>query len=130
MLVASPDTVVTPASSPMVMVFVLKLKLGASFTAFTVRVKVLVLVRLPSSAIKVITGKYNDPAYLTAIPAKDSRNDAWTHHWALHDLYSRIDFIMVTRGLRTEVDFHAAKIIDDVGWDKASDHRAVMAVFK
>ena len=81
-------------------------------------------------AIKVITGKYNDPAYLTAIPAKDSRNDAWTHHWALHDLYSRIDFIMVTRGLRAEVDFHAAKVIDDAGWDKASDHRALMAVFK
>jgi endonuclease/exonuclease/phosphatase family metal-dependent hydrolase len=81
-------------------------------------------------AIKTITGKYNDPFYLTAIPAKDSRNDAWTHHWALHDLYSRIDFVMVTRGLRPDVDFRAAKIVDDIGWDKASDHRPVLAIFR
>ncbi len=81
-------------------------------------------------AIKTITGKYNDPTYLTAIPAKDSRNDAWTHHWALHDIYSRIDFIMVSQGMRKDVDFHAAKIIDDAGWDKASDHRPVLAVLR
>lgn len=81
-------------------------------------------------AIKAITGNYNDPAYLTAIPAKDSRDQAWTHHWALHDIYSRIDFVMVSRGLRDDVDFQAAKIIDDTDWDKASDHRAVLAIFK
>jgi endonuclease/exonuclease/phosphatase family metal-dependent hydrolase len=81
-------------------------------------------------AIKAITGNYNDPTYLTAIPAKDSREQAWTHHWALHDIYSRIDFIMVSRGLRGDVDFQAAKIIDDADWDKASDHRAVLAIFK
>lgn len=81
-------------------------------------------------AIKTITGNYNDSTYLTTIPAKDSHHDAWTHHWALHDIYSRIDFIMVSRALRKEVDFPAAKIIDDDEWVKASDHRAVMAVFK
>ncbi len=81
-------------------------------------------------AIKAITGNYNNPTYLTAIPAKDSRDEAWTHHWALHDIYSRIDFIMVSRGLRGDVDFQAAKIIDDNGWDKASDHRAILAIFK
>jgi endonuclease/exonuclease/phosphatase family metal-dependent hydrolase len=83
-----------------------------------------------SPTIKTITGNYSDPTYLTAIPAKDSRRDAWTHHWALHDIYSRIDYIMVTRELRKDVDFPAAKIIDDADWDKASDHRAVLAVFK
>ena len=81
-------------------------------------------------AIKAITGNYNDPTYLTAIPAKDSHDDAWTHHWALHDIYSRIDFIMVSRGIRSDVDFHEEKIIDDADWEKASDHRAVLAVFK
>lgn len=81
-------------------------------------------------AIKTITGNYNDPTYLTAIPAKDSKKDAWTHHWALHDIYSRIDYILVSRSLRKDVNFGAAAIIDDVEWNKASDHRAVMAVFK
>ncbi len=80
--------------------------------------------------IKTITGNQHSPASLTAIPAKDSRGDTWTYHWALHDLYSRIDYIMISRALRGETDFHAAKIIDDSGWDTASDHRAVLAVFK
>lgn len=80
--------------------------------------------------IKTITGKYSDSASLTAIPAKDSHQTAWTHYWALHDIYSRLDFVMVTRSLRKEVDFPAARIIDDEGWDKASDHRPVLAVFK
>ena len=81
-------------------------------------------------SIKTITGSYNDPSYLTAIPAKDSKQHAWTHHWAPHDIYSRIDFIMVNRTLRSDVDFPAAKIIDDEGWDKASDHRPVLAIFR
>lgn len=81
-------------------------------------------------AIKAITGNYNDPTYLTAIPAKDSRKQAWTHHWALHDIYSRIDYVMVSPALKDEVDFQAAKIIDDADWDKASDHRAILAIFK
>ena len=81
-------------------------------------------------AIKTITGTYNEPTYLTAIPAKDSQNHSWTHFWALRDIYSRFDFIMVSHGIREETDFHAAKIIDDPDWNDASDHRAVMAVFK
>lgn len=80
--------------------------------------------------VKMVTGNYNDPGYLTAIPAKDSNEHAWTHHWAPHDVYSRIDFVMVNRMLRPEVDFPAAKIIDDEDWDKASDHRPILAIFR
>jgi endonuclease/exonuclease/phosphatase family metal-dependent hydrolase len=81
-------------------------------------------------AIKTLTGKYNDPSYLTEIPLKDSHLEAWTYHWALHDIYSGIDFIMVSQGIRRDVDFPAAKIIDDAEWEQASDHRPGMAVFK
>ena len=81
-------------------------------------------------AIKQITGKYNDPTYLTAIPAKDSNQEAWTHYWELNDIYSRIDFIMVSKGLKEDVDFQAAKIINDSDWKDASDHRALLAIFK
>lgn len=83
-----------------------------------------------SPPIKTVVGKSNDPGYLAALPAKDSHNEAWTQHWALHDIYSRFDFIMVSRGIRKEVNFRSAKILDDPEWDKASDHRAVMAVFR
>jgi endonuclease/exonuclease/phosphatase family metal-dependent hydrolase len=84
----------------------------------------------PTKTMKTITGSYNDPGYLTALPVKDSRGHAWTHYWSLHDIYSRIDFITVSRTLRPEVDFRASRIIDDPEWDKASDHRPLIAIFK
>lgn len=84
----------------------------------------------PSKAFRTVTGNYNDPGYLTAIPAKDSRGEAWTHHWAMHDLYSRFDYITVTQAMRPEVDFKASRIIDDPAWSEASDHRPVLAVFE
>ncbi len=83
-----------------------------------------------TKAIKMITGNYNDPTYLTAIPAKDSNQEAWTHFWELNDIYSRIDYIMVSRGMKPDVDFYAAKIIDDADWKDASDHRPILAIFK
>ncbi len=81
-------------------------------------------------AIKAITGRYNSPTYLTAIPAKDSAQNAWTHHWALHDIYSRIDYVMVSPAMKPDVVFSAAKLIDDPDWSQASDHRAILAVFR
>lgn len=84
----------------------------------------------PSPAFKSATGSYSDPSYLTAIPFKDSKGDAWTHYWKLHDIYSRIDYITVTRALRTEVDFRASHIIDDASWNDASDHRPILAIFR
>ncbi len=83
-----------------------------------------------TKTLKTITGSYNDPGYLTALPVKDSRGDAWTHHWALHDIYSRIDFITVSRAMRPEVDFRASHIIDDPDWNNASDHRPLIGIFK
>ncbi len=79
---------------------------------------------------KNITGSYNDPGYLTAIPAEDSTGTRWTHHWVLHDIYSRIDFIAVSKSLKPDTVFPEAKVLDDPEWAKASDHRAVLAVFR
>jgi endonuclease/exonuclease/phosphatase family metal-dependent hydrolase len=84
----------------------------------------------PTRTFKTITGNYNDPGYLTAVPVKDARGHAWTHHWAPHDIYSRIDFVTVTRPLRREVDFKASYIIDDAGWEEGSDHRPLLVIFR
>jgi endonuclease/exonuclease/phosphatase family metal-dependent hydrolase len=81
-------------------------------------------------ALKTITGKYNAPDYLTCIPAKDSHHEAWTYYWELHDIYSRIDFIMVSPGIKKDVIFQQAKIVDDSEWQQASDHRPLLAVFR
>lgn len=83
-----------------------------------------------TKALKMVTGKYNAPNYLTAIPAKDSNQEAWTHYWALNDIYSRIDFVMVSKALRKDVDFPAARIINDADWEAASDHRPILAIFR
>lgn len=84
----------------------------------------------PNRSFKTATGNYNAPGYLTAIPARDSRGHAWTHHWVPHDIYSRIDFVTVSRALRPEVDFRASYVVDDAEWDKASDHRPLLVIFK
>jgi endonuclease/exonuclease/phosphatase family metal-dependent hydrolase len=84
----------------------------------------------PTRTFKTVTGSYNSPDYLTALPARDSRGHAWTHHWAPHDIYSRIDFITVSRALRQELDFKASHLIDDAEWDQASDHRPILAIFR
>ena len=84
----------------------------------------------PTATIKTVTGAYDSPGYLTAVPFKDSRGHSWTHYWRPHDIYSRIDFLMVTRPLRSELDFKASYIVDDPEWLDASDHRAVLAIFR
>jgi endonuclease/exonuclease/phosphatase family metal-dependent hydrolase len=84
----------------------------------------------PSKAFKTVTGNYNDPGYLTAIPCKDSHGEAWTHYWALHDIYTRFDFVTVSRALKSEVDFRTSHIIEDPAWNEASDHRPLLAIFR
>jgi endonuclease/exonuclease/phosphatase family metal-dependent hydrolase len=80
--------------------------------------------------LRTVGGKLHTPGYLTAIPARDRQQETWTQHWDLNDIYSRFDFILVSQALRPEVDFPAARILDDAEWTAASDHRAVLAVFK
>ena len=83
----------------------------------------------PSMAFKTVTGNYTDPGYLTTIPFKDSRGEAWTHYWELHDIYTRFDFVMVSGALKPGVDFSDSRIIEDPAWSAASDHRPLLAIF-
>ncbi len=83
-----------------------------------------------SEAVKTVLGAYRSPEYLTAIPFKDSRDQLWTHHWSYQDVYSRIDFVTVSKTLRSEIDKNASYIVDDDGWRDASDHRPIVAIFR
>lgn len=83
-----------------------------------------------SQSFTTVTGSYRDPGYLTAIPFKDSRGHAWTHHWSYQDIYSRIDFVSVSQALKPSVDFRASYLVDDAECAEASDHRPLVAVFK
>lgn len=83
-----------------------------------------------SPAIHMIEGPFGTPSSLIPLPLKDTRGETWTEHWAREDIYSRIDWIMVSQSLKPDVDFHAGHILDPANWRDASDHRGVLAVFR
>ena len=83
-----------------------------------------------SDSLKIITGTYGESDYLTPLPAEDRSGTSWTHFWDLHDVYARIDFVTVSKALKADTDFRAAKVLDDKEWEIASDHRPVLAVFR
>jgi endonuclease/exonuclease/phosphatase family metal-dependent hydrolase len=77
-----------------------------------------------------IMGKPEWPDSLRALPLTDDRGEFWTEFWSQADIYSRIDYIMVSRSMKKSVITSDSMILDDPEWVNASDHRAVMAVFK
>ncbi len=84
----------------------------------------------PSKAVRIVTGSTDVDKRLMSIYFKDRNAEAWTYHWKDQDIYSRIDFVTISDALRNEINFSKCRIIDDHGWDSASDHRALLAVFK
>lgn len=111
--------------------------------AEAVAVRDLVLARFPdpTSALFAVLGDWNDNRTSRAIRAlqkrgntelgeilraADSRGDTWTHAYRREDSYSRIDFILVSSGLKPHVaNGGRATIYDGPGAREASDHRAV-----
>lgn len=59
------------------------------------------------------------------LPAADSRGEAWTHYYRKEDTYTRIDYLLVSPGLKPLIADGRAKIWDGPGSSEASDHRAV-----
>lgn len=84
----------------------------------------------PSKALRAVTTGSDESLKLKPIYLKDSRGEAWTHHWSNQDIYSRIDFIMVSQAMNKHVQYRDCHIIDDAEWDKASDHRPLLAIFR
>ncbi len=83
-----------------------------------------------SSAIRTVQGPGRSPTALTTIPLKDSRGHYWTHHWDYQDVYSRIDYVMVSPVLRDLVDRDRSKILDGEEVAGASDHRPLLVILK
>lgn len=83
-----------------------------------------------SISTRAIYGTYRTPGYLSPVHVKDSRGESWTHFWAEQDIYSRIDFVTVSRALKRKVDKKSSRVVDGPDWETASDHRAVLVRFK
>ena len=83
-----------------------------------------------SSSIRTAQGPGRSPTALTTIPLKDSRGHYWTHHWDFQDVYSRIDYVMVSPALKDLVDREHSKILDGEEVAGASDHRPLLVILK
>jgi endonuclease/exonuclease/phosphatase family metal-dependent hydrolase len=59
------------------------------------------------------------------VPAADSRGEVWTHYFRREDTYTRIDYLMVSPGLKPFVAGGRGAIHDGPGAMQGSDHRAV-----
>jgi endonuclease/exonuclease/phosphatase family metal-dependent hydrolase len=57
------------------------------------------------------------------------RRITWTHYYAQDDVYSRIDYILLGRGLQTRWLKDETYILSTPDWGLASDHRALVAGF-
>lgn len=83
-----------------------------------------------TSPLRIVQGPYNSPRGMSPIGAHDSREQYWTHFWAREDVYSRFDYIHFSQALKKDVLFQECGILDPKNWNDASDHRAVLGVFR
>lgn len=70
------------------------------------------------------------PAERTGAAADDKRQVTWTHYYGREDVYSRIDYILISRAMGkiwAKSDTYVLALPD---WGMASDHRPLMAGFE
>lgn len=62
-------------------------------------------------------------------PRFEPRHITWTHHYGKEDTYSRIDYILLSRGMVNEWDREESFVLALANWGVGSDHRPVVATF-
>jgi endonuclease/exonuclease/phosphatase family metal-dependent hydrolase len=82
-----------------------------------------------ATAVRSVQGAYNSKSYLEAIHHADSRGEVWTHYWDYQHIYSRFDFVLVSKSVRKAIINDRCRVIDDPLWRDASDHRALLTLF-
>ena len=62
-------------------------------------------------------------------PDPNSRTITWTHYYGQEDTYSRIDYILLSRGMGREWEPAGTYVLAVPDWGLASDHRPIVASF-
>jgi endonuclease/exonuclease/phosphatase family metal-dependent hydrolase len=78
--------------------------------------------------IRELIGTRGTPEYMMDLWAADSRKERWTHYWKSADIYSRIDYLLVSPALTREVHLNKSGICDLPAWEEASDHRLLYTI--
>jgi endonuclease/exonuclease/phosphatase family metal-dependent hydrolase len=76
-------------------------------------------------AVREILGPLKSPMALRDLRLKDQWGLTWTHHWAEADIYSRLDYLLVSHSLWRKVNLTRSGIHFSPEWSQASDHRAI-----
>lgn len=79
-----------------------------------------------NSPIQIVRGAGNEQNHLEDIYLRDDRGTTWTHNWKYADIYSRFDYVLMSRGVRPEVDFKTSYIPATPEVFEASDHRPLV----
>jgi endonuclease/exonuclease/phosphatase family metal-dependent hydrolase len=80
--------------------------------------------------VRELIGSAKSPGYMRDLFLTDGVGQRWTHFWSAADVYSRIDYLLVSRGLWPAINMEKSGISRSRIWFKASDHRAVFATIK
>ena len=76
--------------------------------------------------VRALKGRYRSDSYLTTINVEDQQGFRWTHYWNYADSYARIDFVMSSKGMSSEIDKKKSYIPHGDDWYLASDHRPLV----
>lgn len=77
-------------------------------------------------AVRRVLGPWGGIFSLQDLVAEDLRGERWTHYRPFTGVYSRIDYLLVNRALKSEVSGPAG-ISAAPEWKRASDHRLIYA---
>lgn len=78
-----------------------------------------------SPTITEILGTPTSPDSLEALSLTDERGEFWTEFWNYCDIYSRIDYMIVSKSLKPSILMNRSGIARPTFWNEASDHCAL-----
>lgn len=77
--------------------------------------------------INDLMGAPKTPGALYELRVHDSRGESWTHYWREADVYSRLDYFLMSDSLRACADRKESHIYDVSNYYSGSDHRPIVA---